>query len=121
VTDYRLSRAMRLSTQFEFARVYDQRNRVGDRHLLVFAAQNELDLTRFGLSVSKKHGMAVRRTKLKRLLREAFRLSQHELPRGLDLVLIPRQQSRACLEDYRKSLTRASWRLAKRLGIVDER
>jgi ribonuclease P protein component len=47
---------------------------------------------RLGVSVSKDHGGAVRRNKLKRLLREAFRLERERLPRGLDVVLIPRQR-----------------------------
>ena len=34
----------------------------------------------------------MRRNKIKRLLREAFRLERHRFPRGLDLVLIPRQR-----------------------------
>ena len=45
---------------------------------------------RLGLSVSKDHGNAVRRGKIKRLLREAFRLERPTLPGGFDLVLIPR-------------------------------
>jgi ribonuclease P protein component len=47
---------------------------------------------RLGVSVSKDHGGAVRRNKLKRLLREAFRLERHALPPGVDIVLIPRQR-----------------------------
>ena len=47
---------------------------------------------RLGVSVSKDHGGAVRRNKLKRLLREAFRLERHRFPQPVDLVLIPRQR-----------------------------
>ena len=58
---------------------------------------------RLGVSVSKDHGGAVRRNKLKRLLREAFRLERHRLPLGLDLVLIPRQRA----EDFPLQALRA--------------
>ncbi|QDU40428.1 Ribonuclease P protein component [Maioricimonas rarisocia] len=99
----------------EFQHVYGLRQRAGDSHLLIFAAANSHPYTRIGLSVSKKHGNAVTRQRIKRLMREAFRLSQHEIPGGLDLILIPRQDSGAGLEDYQTSLLRLSRKLARRL------
>lgn len=112
---FTIRKDQRLRSPLDFARVYDGRQRAGDGHLLVFAALNELGVTRFGLSVSRKHGGAVKRARIKRLLREAFRLSQHELPQGLDLVLIPRPNSGAGLDDYRRSLVRNAQRVARRL------
>lgn len=116
MTRFSLPKQKRLRSTREFERVYRQRQRAGDDVLLVFAARNDLDFTRFGVSVSKKQGNAVERNRLKRLLREAFRLVQHELPGGLDLILIPRQNSEATLGDYRKSLVKLAGRLAKRLS-----
>lgn len=85
--------AQRLRTPEEYKRVYDLRRSVGDDCLLLFAAWNELGRTRLGTSVSKKVGNSVVRHHWKRLIREAFRLQQHELPAGLDLIVLPRAKS----------------------------
>lgn len=108
-------KSQRLRTRAEFERVYARRVKAGDRNLLVFAAPNESGATRIGLSVSRKHGHAVARNRLKRLLREAFRLSQHELPGSLDLILIPSREHTADLAEYQRSLVALVRKLARRL------
>lgn len=113
---FKFTKAQRIRSSLDFARIYDAKQRVGDDHLLVFGLRNDLGLTRLGLSVSKKHGNAVKRARLKRLLREAFRLSQHELPCGWDLILIPRQEANSTLGDFRHSLESAARRLDRRFG-----
>jgi ribonuclease P protein component len=93
---------------------------LGDEHLLVFAIANSLGRTRIGLSVSRKHGSAIRRTRLKRLLREAFRLGQQDVPQGLDLILIPRQGSAAGVAEFSRSLVNLASRLARQVGLVQK-
>jgi len=115
VTQFPFPKYRHLRKAGEFQHVYGLRQRAGDNHLLIFAAANGHPYTRIGLSVSKKHGGSVRRQRIKRLLREAFRLSQHEIPGGLDLILIPRQDSGAGLDEYRTSLLKLSRKLARRL------
>jgi len=112
---FRFRKEQRIRSGKDFERAYGHKLRAGDQHLLVFGVANELPNTRIGLSVSKKHGNAVRRSRIKRRLREAFRLSQHELPSGLDLVLIPRQNSGATLDDYQKSLKYLARKIARRI------
>ena len=93
--------------------------KAADGVLLLFVARNESPSTRIGLSVSKKHGGAVDRNRLKRWLREAFRLERHRFPVGLDLIAIPLAADRASLAAYRQSLTGLVKRLAKRLEHID--
>lgn len=114
MTRLRLPKSRKLRRTPEFARVYERKLRTGDDVLLVFAAPYD-GPTRFGLSVSKKQGNAVVRARRKRLLREAFRLEQDELPTSLDLVLIPRAGVEATLDQYRVSLVKLARKLAGRL------
>lgn len=121
IARFRFRRTQRLRSSQDFERVYAMKQRAGDDFLLIFGAANELPHTRVGLSVSKKHGNAVRRSRIKRLLREAFRLTQHDLPSGLDLILIPRQNSGAALTDYQTSLRKLADRLDQRVRSANPR
>ena len=116
MTRLRFRKSQHLCRPAEFKRVYDQRCVWRDRLLSVFAASNSLGLTRIGLSVSRKHGNAVCRARWKRIIREAFRHVQHDLPPGLDLVLIPQQSCTATVADLQTSLVTAASQLSKKLA-----
>lgn len=113
---FRFSAAQRLRLNADFQAVYAKGKRVGDDVLLVAGMRNASSTTRIGLSVSRRQGCAAVRNRKKRRMREAFRLSQHQLPQGLDLILIPRQNVDASVKDYCESLIRLSDRLAKKLA-----
>lgn len=82
--------------------------------MVVYAVANELPYSRLGLSVGRKHGTAVQRNRIKRLLREAYRLERPQLPAGLDLVVVPRQGNEWTLEKARASLVAAVRQVDKR-------
>lgn len=106
---------MHLRRPQDFETVYGAGVRSGDDHLLVYVHGNDLNVIRVGVSVSRKHGSAVHRNVKRRRLKEAFRLLQHELPSGIDVILIPRQRDDSGLVDYQASMKNLVCRLARRL------
>lgn len=107
-------KAARVRSPLDFAAVYERGLRVGDGCLSLISLVNDDSRTRLGLAVSKRCGNSVRRNRLKRRLREAFRLSQTELPTGLDLVVQPRAETPIQLAALRKSLVSLTKRAAKK-------
>ena len=101
----------------DFRKVYERRRSASDDWLLVYGRENGLAFARLGLSVSRKMGKAVFRNRLRRLYREAFRLTRAELPTGIDLVLIPRSPEEPSLEQLKQSLPELAWRVARKLGL----
>src|SRR5438309_1575110 len=100
----------------DFRRVYDRKKSASDRLLLVYGCENGLGYSRLGLSVSRKIGGAVQRNRFRRLYKEAYRLTRHRLPTGLDLVLIPRSPDEPLLEELKQSLPRLVGQVARKLG-----
>ncbi len=92
VIGFGLPRQARMLTRQDFRRVYRHGHRAHGSAMVVVACPRHAPGHRVGLSVSKAHGCAIRRNKIKRLLREAFRLERPKLPGQFDLVLIPKQR-----------------------------
>jgi ribonuclease P protein component len=106
-------RRHRLSHRREFEAAYEGRVRAASGPLVVFAAANGLAHPRLGLSVGRRVGGAVRRHRIKRLLRESFRLEMAQLPAGYDLVVNVRPHGVLPLEAYRRLLVELAARAAR--------
>jgi ribonuclease P protein component len=87
----------RLRKRFEFRRLRDVARRVHTRSFVLLIARSEQPRSRLGITVSRQVGNAVRRNRVKRLLREAFRQQRSLFPEACDLVVIAKAGSSATL------------------------
>ena len=101
---YRFPASHRLNGRRAFAAVYAARVRKSLGPVTVYGRANDLEHRRLGLSVPAKVGSAARRNRIKRLIREAFRLDQHEGPRGYDIVVVVHRHDPLPLADYQRML-----------------
>jgi len=115
MTNYRFPKQLRLLQPSEYQRVFGARCVASDSVMRLFGAANELGHARLGLAVSRKVGPAVVRNRWKRVLREAFRLVQHELP-ALDLVCVPMANAAPDLGEVAAALPALARRLGKKIN-----
>ena len=111
----RLRKRQRLRGKRAFARVFREGAHAADAVLVVLAISNDVGWTRLGVSIPRRVGNAVTRNRWKRWIREAFRLTQHDLPSGFDLVVRPRKGAQGDAAQVRRSLPKLARTAARRL------
>ena len=87
-----------LKNNRDFVNVYTSGKSYANKFLVIYTLKNNSDRNRLGISVSKKVGNSVIRHRLKRLIKESYRLHEKMFNSGLDIVVIARKGSDAC--DY---------------------
>lgn len=119
-------KSLRLLTPAEFKQVFDSAAlKVSTKEVLILARANQLDHPRLGLVIAKKHvRRATARNRIKRIIRETFRLHQHLFTgtaAGLDVVILARagldRLDNAALHQQLPSLWRQLQRKAGRQKV----
>ena len=87
----------------------------GNKYLVLYARKNRLGENRVGVTVSKKLGKAVVRNRVRRRLREVYRLNEEKFQPGWDIVVVARSR---CITAGFDKLTNAYLSLAQKAGIL---
>ena len=96
---------LRLKKQADFQKLFTKGRRAFSPSLtMIYFPSKE---TRMGISVGKRHGKSVKRNRIKRLLREAFRTVCPQLKGGYAFVLVPKQAQEYSFAAFSKSLKSA--------------
>ena len=107
----------RINEPLAFRRAFDRKKSASDGFLIVYGVENGLGFTRLGISVSrKKVRRAHDRNRVKRLIREAFRLNKESLPQGIDLIVVPRSGALS-FEHTSVAIPSLAQAVGRRLGI----
>ncbi len=112
-----MKRQTTLKENYEFRRVYNKGKTGVSPFLVVYARPNRAGRNRLGVTVSTKLGKAVVRNRVRRRLREIYRLSQPQMKQGFDVVLVAR--TRAANAAYRE-LSRAFRRCCAELELLED-
>jgi ribonuclease P protein component len=103
----------RLRRKSDFESVYARGRRFGDGFFAVTVSPNQTGGARLGLAVATKAaGNSVQRNRLRRIIRESFRLRQHQLP-AVDAVVSARTAARAARNAELRASLNGLWDTVK--------
>lgn len=93
-----------LKKNYQFRFVYNRGKSIANRFLVMYVLRNGTEINRLGVSVSKKVGISVVRSRVTRLIKESYRLSEKNVKRGYDIVIIARNSCNgASFDDVNRS------------------
>ena len=110
----RFSSSLKLNHIFQ--RLYRSKG-VADGYLVLYARRNRTEGNRVGITVSKKLGKAHIRNRIRRRIREVYRLNEEKFLPGWDIVVVARSRSVDAPFD---KLTKSFLSLAKKAGCLAE-
>ncbi|MDR1538207.1 MAG: ribonuclease P protein component [Clostridiales bacterium] len=99
----------------QFRNVYSRGKSCANSELVLYALANDTNENRLGISVSKKVGKSVVRSRVTRLIRESYRLSEERVAAGNDLVFIARKSAKGAPF---AAVQRAMVNLLKKQGLL---
>ena len=82
-----------LKRNHEFKRLYNKGNSAASQCVAVYCRRNGKNENRLGITVSTKLGGAVQRNRIRRRLKEVYRLNEGKLMAGYDIVIVARMKS----------------------------
>ena len=82
-----------IKQNYEFRRLYSKGKSCANAYLVVYCQKNREGRSRLGVTVSKKLGHAVVRNRVRRRIREIYRLNREKMLPGWDIIVVGRGRS----------------------------
>ncbi|WP_094550027.1 ribonuclease P protein component [Petroclostridium xylanilyticum] len=110
-----MQKTVSLTENRQFKRIYDKGNSYANNLLVVYFLPNSSSEIRLGITVNKKLGKAVVRNRVKRLIKESYRLKEMYIKEGYDIVFVARVRAK---EATYHEISGAMHNLLKRAGLL---
>jgi len=107
-----------LKKNSDFHRLYARGKSAVDPYVVVYCRRNREKTNRLGYTVSKKLSHAVTRNRVRRRLREIYRLNAHRFKGGYDIVVVARAR---CVGAEYKRMEQGFLNACEKLGLLEER
>ena len=89
-----MKKLISLKNSREFSQVYNHRESLANKYLVMYILKTDQVYSRIGISVSKKVGNSVVRHRIKRLIKESYRLNVDNIKEGYDIIVVARHTAK---------------------------
>lgn len=86
-----MGKIYKIKNNRDFQKIYRKGRYAASKSLVVYVQPNFLQINRIGITASKKYGKSVKRNRIRRLIRESYRLLQDQLNKGYDFIIVARK------------------------------
>lgn len=112
-----MNKTIPVKKNYEFHRVFRKGKYFAGKFIILYALKNYHGKSRLGITASKKVGKSVKRNRLRRLIKENYRLYENFVKEGYDLVFVARNSlSTPDFYDIKKEMKF----LLKKLNVFDQ-
>ena len=114
-----MKRIKTLKKNYEFKNVLDKGKFYKGKYVTIYLSKNKKNENVIGIAISKKLAKAVKRNRLKRLIRESYRIQRDSLEKGYNIVFIWNKQ--ANVDSNYKNVSEDIISLFKKAGVINEK
>jgi len=108
-----------LKKNYEFKNVLNKGKFYRGKYVTIYINKNKEEKNKIGIAISKKIGKANKRNRLKRLIRESYRLQKDNLKKGYNIIFIWNKQADILNNTY-KNVSKDIIKLFNKAGIINE-
>lgn len=112
-----MKKTITIKNSRDFSRTFHKGKSYSDKFLIIYIFPNRLDINRIGISIGKKVGNSVVRNRVKRLIRESYRLIKDNIKSGFDILFVPRPASK---DSEYLDLVNSTNKILKKLEMIKE-
>lgn len=98
-----------LNENYRFKRLYKFGKKLVTPYIIIYYKKNNINCNRLGITTGRKIGCSVKRNRACRIIKEAYRLCEDDLPKNIDIVIVARQKAVYTKMQYIKKFLKSAF------------
>lgn len=83
-----MKQTITLKKNYEFEKIFSKGKYINGKYICAYMMKNHMNINKIGIAISKKVGKSVQRNRIKRLIRENYRMLENDINLGNNIVFL---------------------------------